>query len=67
MIDELPFKVVRSRDHDHDEVLAALSMRDAERLRALLRRIEPADIADPSAHERVGKVIAQAMYRPFKR
>jgi hypothetical protein len=22
MIDELPFKVVRSHDHDHDEVLA---------------------------------------------
>jgi hypothetical protein len=47
--------------------VSRMSKEDAERLRELLRRTDPADMSDPSAHERVGKVIAQAMYRPFKR
>jgi hypothetical protein len=44
-----------------------MSYEDAERLRELLRRTEPADMSDPSVHERVGKVIAQAMHRPIIR
>jgi hypothetical protein len=44
-----------------------MSKEDAERLRALLRRADPADSFDPSALLRVGKVIAQAMDRPFTR
>jgi hypothetical protein len=40
---------------------------DAERLRELLRRTDPADMSDPSACERVAKEIAKAMHRPFKR
>jgi hypothetical protein len=44
-----------------------MTKEDAERLRALLRRTDPADMSDPSARERVGKEIAKAMHRPFKR
>jgi hypothetical protein len=40
---------------------------DAECLRELLRRTEPADMCDPSVRERVGKEIAKAMYKPFNR
>jgi hypothetical protein len=47
--------------------VSKMSKEDAERLRELLRHTDPADMSDPSAHERVGKVIAQAMDRPFKR
>jgi hypothetical protein len=46
--------------------VSKMSKEDAERLRALLRR-DPADLSDPTARERVGKVIAQAIYKPFKR
>jgi hypothetical protein len=44
-----------------------MSKDDAERLRALLRRTEPADLSDPSVLQRVGRVIAQAIAKPFKR
>jgi hypothetical protein len=47
--------------------VSKMSKEDAERLRELLRHTDPADMSDPSAHERVGMVIAQAMDRPFKR
>jgi hypothetical protein len=46
--------------------ISKVSKEDAERLRALLRR-DPADLSDPSARERMGKAIAKAMERPFKR
>jgi hypothetical protein len=44
-----------------------MSNEDAERLRELLRRTEPADMSDPSVRERVGKEIAKSMHRPFHR
>jgi hypothetical protein len=44
-----------------------MSKEDAERLRELLRRTDPADMSDPSACERVGKEIAKAMHKPFNR
>jgi hypothetical protein len=44
-----------------------MSMEDAERLRELLRRTDPADMCDPSVRERVGKEIAKAMHKPFNR
>jgi hypothetical protein len=47
--------------------ISKMSKEDAERLRELLRRTDPADMSDPSAHERMGKAIAQAMNRSFKR
>ena len=47
--------------------VSKMSNEDAERLRELLRRTEPADMSDPSLHERVGKEIAKSMHRPFKR
>jgi hypothetical protein len=54
-------KPVRARS------VSKMTKEDAERLRELLRRTDPADVSDPSARERVAKVIAQAMNRPFKR
>jgi hypothetical protein len=47
--------------------VSKMSKEDAELLRELMRRTEPADMSDPSARERVGKAIAQAIDRPFKR
>jgi hypothetical protein len=47
--------------------VSKMTKEDAERLRELLRRTAPADMYDPSARERVGKEIAKAMHRPFKR
>jgi hypothetical protein len=47
--------------------VSKMSKEDAERLRELLRRTDAADMSDPSTRERVGRVIAQAIYRPFKR
>jgi hypothetical protein len=47
--------------------ISKASKEDADRLRALLRRTNPADMSDPSALQRVGKVIAQAMHRPLNR
>jgi hypothetical protein len=47
--------------------VSKMSKEDAERLRELLRRTGPADLSDPSARERVGKAIAQAVNRPVKR
>jgi hypothetical protein len=44
-----------------------MSKEDAERLRELLRRPDPADMCDPSVRERVGKEIAKAMHRPSNR
>ena len=43
-----------------------MSKEDAEFLRELMRRTEPADMSDPSVRERVGKEIAKAMHSPFK-
>jgi hypothetical protein len=50
------------RKNEHSK----MSNEDAERLRELLRRTEPADMSDPSVRERVGKEIAKAMHSPFK-
>jgi hypothetical protein len=47
--------------------VSRMSKEDAERLRELLRRTDPADMFDPPARERVGKAIAKAMHRPFNR
>jgi hypothetical protein len=47
--------------------VSKMTKEEAERLRELLRRTDPAEMSDPSARARVGKVIAQAMNRPFKR
>jgi hypothetical protein len=47
--------------------VSKITKEDAERLRELLRRTEPADMSDPSARERVAKEIAKTMHRPFKR
>jgi hypothetical protein len=44
-----------------------MSKEDAERLRVLLRRADPAGSFDPYALQRVGEVIAQAMDMPFRR
>jgi hypothetical protein len=44
-----------------------MTKKDAERLRELLRRTDPADMSDPPVRERVAKEIAKAMHRPFKR
>jgi hypothetical protein len=57
----------RKEEPDRVRSVSKMSKEDAERLRELLRRTGPADMSDPSARERVGKAIAQAMYRPFKR
>jgi hypothetical protein len=47
--------------------VSKMSKEDAELLRELLRRTDPADMSDPSVHERVGKEIAKAMHKPFNR
>jgi hypothetical protein len=47
--------------------VSKMTKEDAERLRELLHRTEPADMSDPSARERVAKEIAKAMHSPFKR
>jgi hypothetical protein len=47
--------------------VSKMTKEDAERLRELLRRTEPADMSDPFARERVAKEIAKAMHEPFKR
>jgi hypothetical protein len=39
--------------------VSKMSKEDAERLRELLRRTGPADMSDPAARQRVGKIIAQ--------
>jgi hypothetical protein len=44
-----------------------MSNEDAERLRELLRRTDPADMYDLSVRERVGKEIAKAMHKPLNR
>jgi hypothetical protein len=44
-----------------------MSYEDAERLRELLRRTEPADMSNPSVYERVVKEIAKAVHRPLNR
>jgi hypothetical protein len=44
-----------------------MTKEDAERLRELLRRTDPADMSDPSVRERVGREIAKAMHKPFNR
>jgi hypothetical protein len=54
------------RRTDKPGSVSKMSNEDAEFLRELLRRTEPADMSDPSVHERVGKEIAKAMHRPFK-
>jgi hypothetical protein len=55
------------RRTDKPGSVTKMSKEDAERLRELLRRTEPADMSDPSVRERVGKEIAKAMHRPFYR
>jgi hypothetical protein len=40
---------------------------EAERLRELLRRTEPAELTDPSVLQRIGRAIARAVYRPSER
>jgi hypothetical protein len=47
--------------------VSKMSREDAELLRELMRRTEPADMSDPSVRERVGKEIAKAMDKPFNR
>jgi hypothetical protein len=47
--------------------VSKMTKEDAERLRELLRRTDPADMSDPSVCERVGKEIAKAMHKPFNR
>jgi hypothetical protein len=46
---------------DRARPVSKMSDEDAERLRELLRRTEPAYMSDPSVHERVGKEIAKAI------
>jgi len=40
-----------------------MSREEAERVRALLRGTKAADLNDPFARQRVGRAIAQAIYR----
>jgi hypothetical protein len=40
---------------------------DAERLRELLRRTQPAELDDPSVPQRIGRALARAAYRPAER
>jgi len=40
-----------------------MSLQEAERLRQLLRRTKPADLAEHSVLQRLGKAIAKAIYR----
>jgi hypothetical protein len=47
--------------------VSKMTKEDAERLRELLRRTDPADMSDSSVRERVGREIAKAMYKPFNR
>jgi len=45
-----------------------MTREEAERLRALLRGTEPADLAaDLPVLQRIGRTIAKAIYRPYKR
>jgi hypothetical protein len=47
MIDELPFKVVRSHDHDHHEVLArAVNLLIARRAYQAAARMYPEDLIE---------------------
>jgi hypothetical protein len=55
------------RRTDKPGSVSKISKEDAERLRELLRRTDPADMFDPSARERVWKEIAKAMHKPFNR
>ena len=43
-----------------------MSLREAERLRQLLRRTKPADLSEHSVLQRLGNAIAKAIYRPPK-
>jgi hypothetical protein len=55
------------KDKPSRVVSVKMSKEDAERLRELLRRTDPADMSDTSARERVGKEIANALHKPFNR
>jgi len=44
-----------------------MTREQAERLRELLRDTKPADFADPSALQRIGRAIARAVYGLSKR
>src|SRR5215216_2314892 len=44
-----------------------MTREEAERLRELLRDAKPADFADPSALQRIGRAIARAVYGLSKR
>jgi hypothetical protein len=55
------------RRTDKPGSFSKISKEDAERLRELLRRTDPAEMWDPSVRERVGKEIAKAMHRSFNR
>jgi hypothetical protein len=55
------------RRTDKPGSVSKMSKEDAEFLRELMRRTEPADMSDPSVRERVGKEIAHAMHKPFNR
>ena len=44
-----------------------MTREEAERLRELLRDTKPADFADPSALQRIGRAIARAVYGLSKR
>jgi hypothetical protein len=44
-----------------------MTREEAECLRELLRDTKPADLADPSALQRIGRAIARAVYGPSKR
>jgi hypothetical protein len=52
---------------DQARSVSKMTKEDAERLRGLLRRTDPADMSDRSARERVANEIAKAMHRPFNR
>jgi hypothetical protein len=44
-----------------------MTREEAERLRQLLRVTKPADLADTSVLQRIGRAIARAVHRPSKR
>jgi hypothetical protein len=44
-----------------------MTREEAERLRKLLQGTKPADLADLSVVQRIGRAIARAVYRPSKR
>jgi hypothetical protein len=44
-----------------------MTREEAERLRELLRSTDPAELAEPSVLQRIGRAIARAIHGPSKR